>query len=70
MASVLSADGHALAHHRTNVVVSEGPGDAVRVRSKGLGVVDGDTVISAVCADEPRRTADGPRISRRVVHVK
>ncbi|MFC7263013.1 nuclear transport factor 2 family protein [Streptomyces lutosisoli] len=67
--SVLSADGHARAHHTTNVVVSDGPGDEVRVRSKGLGVMDGGTVVSAVYTDEVRRTADGWRISRRAIRV-
>lgn len=65
--AVLSADGHARAHHSMNIVVSEGPGDEVRVRSKGLGVMDGGTVVSAVYADELRRTHDGWRISRRVI---
>ncbi|MGW1024422.1 nuclear transport factor 2 family protein [Streptomyces sp. NPDC002577] len=68
--SVLSADGHASAHHTTNIVVSEGPGDEVRVRSKGLGVVNGGTVASVVYADELRRTDDGWRISKRVIQVK
>ena len=67
--SVLSADGHARAHHTTNVVVSDGPGDEVRVRSKALGVMEGGTVISAVYADELRRTDDGWRISRRAILV-
>ncbi|WP_327696369.1 nuclear transport factor 2 family protein [Streptomyces sp. NBC_00459] len=67
--SVLSADGHASAHHTTNVVVSEGPGDEVRARSKALGIVGG-TVMSAVYVDALRRTADGWRISRRVIQVK
>ncbi|MFJ5305450.1 nuclear transport factor 2 family protein [Streptomyces sp. NPDC088350] len=67
--SVLSADGHASAHHTTNIVVSEGPGDEVRVRSKALGLVGG-TVVSAVYADELRRTADGWRISKRVIQLK
>ena len=67
--SVLSADGYASAHHTTNIVVSEGPGDEARVRSKALGLVGG-TVVSAVYADELRRTADGWRISKRVIQVK
>ncbi|TPQ20737.1 nuclear transport factor 2 family protein [Streptomyces sporangiiformans] len=67
--AVLSADGHARAHHTTNIVVSEGPGDEVRARSKGLGVVGGGTVISVVHADELRRTDGGWRISRRAIHV-
>ncbi|MFD1544830.1 nuclear transport factor 2 family protein [Nonomuraea guangzhouensis] len=67
--SVLSSDGHARAHHTTNIVVSEGPGEEARVRSKGLGVMDGGTVISAVYTDELRRAADGWRISRRAIHL-
>ena len=70
IASVLSADGHALAHHTTNVVVSQGPGDEVRVRSKGLGLLADGTVVSAVFTDDVRRTADGWRISRHVIQVK
>ncbi len=50
--------------------MSEGPGDEARVRSKALGVMDGGTVVSAVHADEMRRTADGWRISRRVIQVR
>ncbi|WP_329374728.1 nuclear transport factor 2 family protein [Streptomyces sp. NBC_01483] len=70
IASILSADGHASAHHTTNIVVSEGPGDEARARSKALGVVDGGTVVGGVYADDLRRTADGWRISRRVIQVK
>ncbi|MFF7792845.1 hypothetical protein [Streptomyces sp. NPDC007991] len=50
--------------------MSEGPGDKFRVRSKGLGVVDSGSFISAVHADELRRTDDGWRTARRAVHVK
>jgi hypothetical protein len=67
--SVLRADGHARAHHTTNIVVSEGPGDEARVRSKGLGVMDGGTVISAVYTDDLLRTPDGWRISRRSIRA-
>jgi len=67
--AVLGAEGHARAHHTTNIVVSEGPGDEARVLSKGLGVVDGGTVISAVYTDELRHTAAGWRISQRVIRV-
>lgn len=70
IAAVLSGPGHAKAHHTTNIVVSEGPGDEVRVRSKGLGLLEGGAVASVVYADELRRTDDGWRISRRVIHVK
>lgn len=68
--SIPSAGGHARPHHTTDIVVSEGPGDEARVRSKALGVVDGGTVISVVSADDLRRTADGWRISRRVIEVR
>ncbi|WP_406124119.1 nuclear transport factor 2 family protein [Streptomyces sp. NBC_00989] len=73
--TVLGAAGHARAHHTTNVVVSEeaggtgGSSDEVRVRSKGLGVVDGGTVISVVYDDEVRRTPEGWRISRRSIRL-
>lgn len=67
--AVLRADGHARAHHTTNIVVSDGPGDEARVRSKGLGVMDGGTVISAVYTDELRHTVDGWRISKRVTRA-
>lgn len=67
--AVLGAPGHAKAHHTTNIVVSEGPGDEVRARSKGLGLLAGGGVASVVYADELRRSGDGWRISRRVIHV-
>ncbi|MER6955557.1 nuclear transport factor 2 family protein [Streptomyces sp. NPDC000618] len=67
--AVLGAEGHARAHHTTNIVVSEGPGDEARVVSKGLGVMDGGTVISAVYTDELRHTAHGWRISKRAIRV-
>ncbi|MEW2398164.1 nuclear transport factor 2 family protein [Streptomyces sp. NPDC046862] len=67
--AVLSAEGHARAHHTTNIVVSRGPAGELRARSKALGgMVDG-TVVSAVYADGLRRTAEGWRISERVIHV-
>lgn len=67
--AVLSAPGHAKAHHTTNIVVSEGPGDEARARSKGLGLLEGGGVASVVYADDLRRTGDGWRISRRVIHI-
>jgi hypothetical protein len=68
--AVLSAPGHAKAHHTTNIVVSEGPRDEVRARSKGLGLLENGAVASVVYADELRRTDNGWRISRRVIHLK
>lgn len=67
--AVLAAPGHAKAHHTTNIVVSEGPGDEARVRSKGLGLLDGGAVASVVYVDDLRRTGEGWRIARRVIRV-
>ncbi|MBA2811473.1 nuclear transport factor 2 family protein [Streptomyces sp. KM273126] len=70
IASVLSADGHARAHHTTNIVVSEAPGEEVHVQSKGLGLRADGSVVSVVFTDDLRHTADGWRISKHVIHVK
>ncbi|GAB2984806.1 nuclear transport factor 2 family protein [Streptomyces canus] len=69
IATFMNAPGHAKAHHTTNIVVSEGPGDEVRARSKGLSLLEGGGVASVVYADDLRRTDDGWRISRRVIHL-
>lgn len=69
IATVLSVPGHAKAHHATNIVVSEGPGDEVRARSKGLSLLEGGGVASVVYADDLRRTDAGWRISRRVIQL-
>lgn len=45
-------------------------GPAVRVRSKGLGGVDGGAVISAVYEEELRCIDDGWRMARHAIHVK
>ena len=67
--SFLNVPGHAKAHHTTNIVVSEGPADQVRARSKGLSLLEGGGVASVVYADDLRRTDAGWRISRRVIHL-
>jgi hypothetical protein len=69
IATVLNAPGHAKSHHTTNIVVSEGPGDEVRARSKGLSLLAGGGVASVVYGDDLRRTDDGWRISRRVIQL-
>ena len=69
IATVLNVPGHAKAHHTTNVVVSDGPGDEVRARSKGLSLLESGVVASVVYADDLRRTDAGWRISRRVIHL-
>ncbi|MFD5259098.1 nuclear transport factor 2 family protein [Streptomyces bobili] len=48
IATFMNAPGHAKAHHTTNIVVSESPGDEVRARSKGLSLLEGGGVASVV----------------------
>ena len=67
--TILSVPGHAKAHHATNIVVSEGPGDEARARSKGLSLLEGGGVASVAYSDELKRTDAGWRISRRVIHL-
>lgn len=58
---------HPLAHHATNIVVTEDADGTVRVRSKGLGVGAGGRVGSVVYDDVAVRTEAGWRLrSRRV----
>ncbi|EKF21757.1 snoaL-like domain protein [Mycolicibacterium hassiacum DSM 44199] len=57
---------HPLAHHATNVVVSEDDDGTVRVLSKGIGVLDDGRVGSAVHRDVVVRTPAGWRIAHRV----
>ena len=57
---------HPLAHHATNIVVSEDPDGTVRVLSKGLGVGFKGRVGSAVYRDVVVKTADGWRLAHRI----
>ncbi|WP_246203533.1 hypothetical protein [Streptomyces tailanensis] len=51
--------------------MSDGPSDEARGRSKALGVVDGGPSPQAVFpAGGLRRTADGRRVSQRVMQVE
>lgn len=56
---------HPLAHHATNIVVTEDPDGTVRVRSKGLGVGPRGRVGSVVYRDVVVRTPAGWRLARR-----
>ena len=56
---------HPLAHHATNIVVSEDPDGTVRVHSKGLGVGPKGRVGSAVYHDVVVRTDLGWRLAYR-----
>jgi 3-phenylpropionate/cinnamic acid dioxygenase small subunit len=62
-------DRNPVAHHVTNVVVSEHEGE-ITARSKFLGVRKDGSVGSGVYDDVLRRTSDGWRIARRQVSVR
>lgn len=63
----LSGGQHALAHHASNVVVTAGDGDSLNVLSKGLGLVEGGTAVSATYRDTVVPTSAGWRIATRVL---
>jgi hypothetical protein len=56
---------HPLAHHATNIVVSQDPDGTVRVLSKGLGVGPNGRVGSVVYRDVVERTPQGWRFTSR-----
>jgi SnoaL-like domain len=56
---------HPLAHHATNILVSEDPDGTVRVLSKGLGVGPNGRVGSVTYRDVVVRTPAGWRFSAR-----
>ena len=58
-------EGHARAHHTTNVYVQEGPGEELRAQSKGLGLLSDGTVASVTFIDAFRRTPSGWRLASR-----
>lgn len=59
-----------VAHHVTNVVLTELSADRVLARSKGLGVRLDGTVGSVTYEDTVTRTAAGWRITHRVVRAR
>ena len=61
---------HPLAHHATNIVVTQDPDGTVRVLSKGLGVSVNGRVGTVVYRDVVERTADGWRIAARTASVR
>jgi SnoaL-like domain len=61
---------HPLAHHATNIVVSEDPDGTVRVVSKGLGVGADGRVGSVVYRDVVERTPAGWRFAVRKGHLR
>jgi len=61
---------HPLAHHATNIVVTEDPDGTVRVLSKGIGVGYKGRVGSAVYRDVVVRTDAGWRLSHRTAEAR
>ncbi|HEV3180219.1 MAG TPA: nuclear transport factor 2 family protein [Steroidobacteraceae bacterium] len=61
---------HPLAHHATDIVVSEEADGTVRVLSKGLGVGPNGRVGSVVYRDVVVRTSEGWRFAARKAQVR
>jgi hypothetical protein len=61
---------HPLAHHATNIVVTEDPDGTVRVLSKGLGVGPNGRVGSVVYRDVVELTAAGWRFTSRHAQLR
>jgi hypothetical protein len=61
---------HPVAHHATNVVVSEDADGTVRIWSKGIGVGPGGRVGSVAYRDVAVRTREGWRLAERVVTLR
>jgi SnoaL-like domain len=61
---------HPLAHHATNILVSEDADGTVRVLSKGLGVGPNGRVGSVVYRDVVERTPAGWRFTARTAHLR
>lgn len=61
---------HPLAHHATNVVVTEDADGTVRVLSKGIGVGDRGRVGSVTYHDVVVRAPDGWRLARRRAELR
>ncbi|GGD79403.1 nuclear transport factor 2 family protein [Rhizobium anhuiense] len=65
-----SQEGHAKAHHTTNVYVQEGAGDEIATVSKGLGLLSNGAVASVTYTDRLRRTPEGWRLSSRILALQ
>jgi hypothetical protein len=61
---------HPVAHHATNIVITEAADGTVRVLSKGLGVGPRGRVGSIVYRDIVRLTAEGWRIAERIATLR
>lgn len=65
-----SQDGHAKAHHTTNLYVQEGAGDEITAVSKGLGLLSNGAVASVTYTDRLRRTPEGWRLASRILALQ
>ena len=66
-AALALGDNNPIAHHVTNIVLTEVSPDEVTARSKGLGVMANGTCGSVTYEDTVVRTSDGWRIRHRTV---
>jgi hypothetical protein len=66
-ATLALGDRNPVAHHITNVVLTDGPDGSVRARSKGIGVYADGTAGSVTYDDTIVRTGEGWRIDARTV---
>lgn len=65
-----SQEGHARAHHLTNVYVKDGPGEDLFAESKGLGLLSDGAVASVTYSDTLRKTPLGWRLASRVLTLQ
>jgi hypothetical protein len=65
-----SQEGHAKAHHTTNVFVQEGPDGEIIAESKGLGLLSNGAVASVTYTDRLRRTSNGWRLASRILALQ
>ena len=63
-------DGHPVAHHVPNIVLSESDGGTVHAMSKGIGVMPDGRCGSVVYEDVLRPGANGWRITRRAIRIR
>lgn len=63
-------DGHPVAHHVTNIVLSGGDGDRVQAISKGIGIMADGHCGSVVYEDVIRPLPAGWRITHRTIRLR
>lgn len=69
-AALALGEANPVAHHVTNIVLTEVSGDRVRALSKGLGVKADGTMGSVTYEDTVVRGDEGWRISHRTVRAR